>query len=191
MVLGQSAATAAMQAAKADVAVQQIDYAALRDRLRKDRQVLAWTGPVRRSAQTVDPKTLDGVVVDDAAASRTGFEAVSQVVGPFVGVGYRHDANTNKGNQSARFAITVPQAGRYEVRIAWSPNGNRATNVPVTVQHADGQQVVTVNQRQKPKHGAFGTVGVFTFAAEKTVVEISNAGTDGHVIIDAVQLVPR
>ena len=191
MVLGQSAATAAMQAAKADVAVQQIDYAALRDRLRKDRQVLAWTGPVRRSAQAVDPKTLEGVVVDDAAASRTGFEAASQVVGPFVGVGYRHDANTNKGNQSARFAITVPQAGRYEVRIAWSPNANRATNVPVTVQHAGGQQVVTVNQRQKPKHGAFGTVGVFTFAAEKTVVEISNAGTDGHVIIDAVQLVPH
>lgn len=43
MVLGQSAATAAMQSIESNCAVQQIDYAKLRDRLLADRQVLEWT----------------------------------------------------------------------------------------------------------------------------------------------------
>ena len=45
MVLGQSAATAAMQAIKSDVAVQAVDYDALRKTLLADGQVLTWTGP--------------------------------------------------------------------------------------------------------------------------------------------------
>lgn len=43
MVLGQSAATAAVQAIDEKRAVQDIDYARLRQRLTKDGQVLAWT----------------------------------------------------------------------------------------------------------------------------------------------------
>ena len=45
MVLGQSAATAAAQAIDEQVAVQQVDYAKLRERLLADRQVLQGTGP--------------------------------------------------------------------------------------------------------------------------------------------------
>ena len=45
MVLGQSAATAAMQAIKSRVVVQAIDYGALRKTLLADGQVLTWTGP--------------------------------------------------------------------------------------------------------------------------------------------------
>jgi hypothetical protein len=44
MVLGQSAATAAAQAIDQGVAVQQVDYAALRARLLADRQILDWPG---------------------------------------------------------------------------------------------------------------------------------------------------
>lgn len=45
MVLGQSAATAAAQAIDGQVAVQQVDYAKLRERLLADRQVLQWASP--------------------------------------------------------------------------------------------------------------------------------------------------
>jgi hypothetical protein len=48
MVLGQSAATAASLALEAGAAVQDVDYAVLRQRLLADGQVLEWTGPVRR-----------------------------------------------------------------------------------------------------------------------------------------------
>ena len=47
MVLGQSAATAAMQAVAADVAVQDIPYESLKEKLFADGQVLSWSGPVR------------------------------------------------------------------------------------------------------------------------------------------------
>ncbi|MCP5523773.1 MAG: FAD-dependent oxidoreductase [Verrucomicrobiales bacterium] len=45
MVLGQSAATAAVQAIEQDVPVQRIDYPRLRQRLEADGQVLAWKKP--------------------------------------------------------------------------------------------------------------------------------------------------
>lgn len=45
MVLGQSAATAAVQAIEQDTPVQQIDYNQLRKRLEADEQILVWTKP--------------------------------------------------------------------------------------------------------------------------------------------------
>jgi hypothetical protein len=45
MILGQSAATAASQAIDAGVAVQEVDYAKLRERLVKDKQVLEKPAP--------------------------------------------------------------------------------------------------------------------------------------------------
>ena len=47
MVLGQSAATAAMQAIDADTAVQDLKFVDLKKRLLADQQVLVWTGSTR------------------------------------------------------------------------------------------------------------------------------------------------
>lgn len=190
MVLGQSSATAAMHAIKSDVSVQAVNYDALKDRLLADGQVLAWTGPVRKPATAIDPQTLDGIVVDDEAAARTGFDATSQVIGPFVGIGYRHDGNARKGHQSIRFPITIKSAGMYEVRMAYSHNENRATNVPVMIRAGGKFLAVKVNQQHLPKHGGFTSVGKFAFPVGDAAVEISNAETDGHVIVDAIQLLP-
>ena len=76
--------------------------------------------------------------------------------------------------------------------MIYSPNANRATNVPVAVRHAGGEKVVRLNQRQTPPiDGAWAPVGTFEFEAGKpAVVEVGNAGTDGHVIVDAVQFLP-
>jgi hypothetical protein len=190
MVLGQSAATAAMQAIEADVPVQAISYDLLKRKLLADGQVLAWASPVRKPATSIDAKTLDGIVISEEVAARTGFAATSQVVGPFVGSGYRHDGNTDKGCQSIRFPVAIKEAGMYEVRMAYSHHENRATNVPVVI-HAGGKsQAASVNQRQPPEHGAFATIGKFTFPVGDATIEISNAETDGHVIVDAIQLLP-
>ncbi len=190
MVLGQSSATAAMQAIESNVAVQQIDYAKLRERLLKDQQVLEWTGPVRSSAVSVDPSTLKGIVVDDSEAKKTGFVGTSHMVGPHIAAGYAHDGNSDKGHQSARFEVTIEKAGRYEVRIAYTANPNRATNVPVKVKHAGGESTVSLNQRKRPSDGAFSSIGKFDFTVGTAEIEISNLDTDGHVIADAVQLLP-
>ncbi len=86
----------------------------------------------------------------------------------------------------------MPKAGRYEVRLSYSPSSNRATNVPVTIVHADGETTVKVNERQRPTlEGGFVSLGTFRFAQGKAGhVEIRNQGVDGYVIIDAVQWLP-
>lgn len=193
MVLGQSAATAAAHAIDDQLPVQRVDYDALRQRLLADQTVLEWTGPVRHGPpQGVDLEDLDGIVIDDSDARLLGFGAFGSTVAPFVGTGYRHDGDADKGHQSATFAVQLPEDGRYEVRISYSAHANRATNVPVTIRHAGGSQQVTVNQRQRPKiDSLFQPLGRFRFMADDEYeVRIENSGTDGHVIVDAIQVLP-
>lgn len=194
MVLGQSAATAAVQAGRLGTSVQRIDYARLRQRLLQDKQVLAWTAPPGQPRQNVNALRLDGIVVDDndAGVSRTGFETQSQAIGPYVGTGYRHDGDTNKGQQSIQFVPDLKLAKEYEVRLAYSANSNRASRVPVTIRYADGEKLVFINQRLKPPvDNLFISLGRYRFNEGRTgAVSVSNRDTDGHVIVDAVQFLP-
>jgi FAD-dependent oxidoreductase family protein len=191
MVLGQSAATAACIAIDDKCDVQKVEYAKLKERLLKDKQVLDLPRPKR--AGGIDPKTLRGIVVDDEQAERKGFEAKSSAVGPFVGVGYRHDGGTKDGKQSATYVPNLPKAGKYEVRMSYSPNTNRTTNVPVTITHAGGTTTVKVNQQKAPPVSeTFASLGTFAFdkgTAGKVVV--SNAGVDGYAVIDAIVFLPK
>ena len=191
MILGQSAATAAVLAINDSMAVQDVPYDKLRERLLEDKQVLDIpSGTSPRVA--LDPKKLPGVVVDDAEAQRTGEWLPSTSIGPFVGTGYLHDNNEDQGSRSVTFSAKLDKDGQYEVRLAYSPNPNRATNAAVTVQHADGEKTASINQRQTPSiNGAFVSLGKFRFTADKpAVVTISNEDANGHVIADAVQFLP-
>jgi hypothetical protein len=189
MVLGQSAATAAVQAIEQGVAIQRIDAAKLKARLEQDGQVLDFDSPpIEQKVRTPKPK-LGGIVVDDLDAERKGFDRGSAAHSIFVEAGYHHDDNSGKGQQSARFTPDLPAAGRYRVLIAYPVNNNRATNVPVVIHHADGETKVTLDQRKKPSVDALlEPVGTFRFEKGRAgYVEISNTGTNGYVVIDAVQ----
>ena len=81
---------------------------------------------------------------------------------------------------------------RYEVRLAYSANPNRATNAAVTVHHADGVHRAAINQKKPPTiKRAFVSLGTFAFQTdEPAAVVVSNEGADGYVIADAVQFLP-
>ncbi len=192
MVLGQSSATAACQALDANVAVQDIDYPKLKTRLLEDKQVLEWTGPRKETgAGGVDPKTLPGIVVDNTSAKLTGDWPRSTSIGGYIGTEYLHDGNEGKGSKSAGFMAKIPKAGRYEIRVAYTANPNRATNTPVSIESKTGLTTVRLNQREAPRQSGFQPVGTIECAADETVtVTISTADTDGHVIVDAIQFVP-
>jgi hypothetical protein len=193
MVMGQSAATAAGLAIERGTTVQDVDYGALKERLLASGQMLDFVAaPSTGGGHGLDKSKLAGVVIDDGEALLKGFDQTGHTSPGYVGEGYRHDGNTEKGTMSARFTPALPAAGKYRVAVAYSVNGNRATNVPVTIHHAGGETKVLVNQKLKPKGDApFHVVGTFEFAAGKEGwVEIANAGTDGHVIVDAVQWLP-
>lgn len=190
MVLGQSAATAACQAIDTDVAVQKIDVKKLQERLLADHQILTWTGSP--AAQGLDPAKLPGLVVDDVKAERTGDWTESSSSPGFVGAGYLHDGNERQGEKQVRYTLVAAKAGDYELRLSYTTNPNRATNVPVTIVAGGKERSVEINQRKAPEiDKRFVSLGkVQLSAGEKAVVTISNRGADGYVIADAVQLLP-
>jgi hypothetical protein len=184
MVLGQSSATAAVMAIEAKVNVQDVDYAKLRERLMEDKQVLDWT------PAGIHPKKLPGIVQDDDAAAKNGGWTKSSSIGGYVGSQYLHDGNEFKGQKSVTFKLLLPKPGTYEVRLAYTANPNRATNVPVTIHHAKGESTVSINQKVDPAiDKAFHSLGRFTFDKEAIVI-VSNDRTDGYVVVDAVQILP-
>ena len=189
MVLGQSAATAACLAIDDGIGVQKVEYAKLSKRLLADKQVLEYAAPKGRG---VDPKKLEGIVVDDDDAERTGFATASEANLPFVGRGYHHDGNTKRGDQTAKYTPNLPKASRYEVRLSYSTDENRATNATITIVHADGTTRLEVNQRKKPAlANGFTSLGTFRFIEGKAgSVTIGNDKADGYVVIDAVQWLP-
>ncbi len=191
MILGQSGATAAVLAMEANQPVQEVAYAALRERLLKDGQVLEYAAADRPKAPRVflAPSSLPGVVVDDDDAELTGDWKTSSAAPKYVGNGYRHEGAARDGKASARFTAKLPEAGRYEVLVSSPPNSNRSSAVAVDIEHAGGKSAVKIDQRTAPAPDQlFHSLGVFDFAAgQPAAVTISNANADGYVVIDAVQ----
>jgi hypothetical protein len=141
-----------------------------------------------------DPTTLPGIVVDDTAATLVGKWQYSTHTPPYVGLGYLHDQNGDKGKKSVTFTPVIPREGMYEVRLAHCYNIRRSTNAPVTIHHADGEKTIYINEQDIPEHGKlFRTLGIFRFEAGRSgYLRISNEGTQGkYVIADAVQWLPR
>jgi hypothetical protein len=188
MAMGQSAATAAALALDAGTTVQKLDYATLKERLLKDGQILEWTGPARRAAAPAP--TLEGIVLDDTEATKTGEWKPGAIGGSRrMGSGYIHDGNEHKGACAVTWTSTIAEAGEYELVLHFPPNGNRATNVPVTIE-ADGvSSSATVNERDEK---AAASLGLFRVGAGKSVsVTVSNRGTNGHVVVDGLQILKR
>ena len=189
MILGQSAATAAVMAIEGGTAVQDVDYDQLKTRLIKAGQVLSYDGPVGGGSGLM-PKDFSGKVLDNTIAKLEGQWQSSHANSPYFLDGYLHDGDSHKGQCSASFETEL-DAGTYEVQLSYAPNNNRASNVPVRITHADGTESVVVNQKRKPNlDKAFVSLGRFRFGpGHPARVVVRNDGTDGHVIVDAVRLV--
>ena len=184
MILGQSATTAACLALDQGIAVQDLDYATLRAKLIDDGQVLEL-----EDVYEIASKDLPGIVIDDRSATLTGGWKSSSANRKFIDSGYQHNDQDPSGDKSATFQAKL-EPGRYEVRMSYPPNNNRATNVPVDIIHAGGESRVLVDQRMPPSSdGLFQSLGTYTFSGVAAVV-IRSDSTDGYVIIDAVQFVP-
>ena len=191
MILGQSAATAASFAMAKNIPVQEVEYQTLRTRLLADKQVLTWTAGAGMAA-TIDPKSLKGIVLDDAEGKKSG-AWVDSASGHarLVGSGYIHDDNSNKGHVSITYTPEIPSADEYEIILISPPHPNRASNVPVTITIRGSQRrIASVNQKLS-SHGGFASLGKFQLPRGRLVsVTVSNEGTDGYVVADGVQFIP-
>jgi hypothetical protein len=166
------------------------DVAALEARIA---QVRKQTGAGPGASQgVVAASALPGIVVDDAQARKVGAWTESRAVKPYIGAGYSHDDNSGKGEKTLTFQPEIPEAGVYEVRLAYTPGTNRAEAVPVTVFSADGEETVTVDMKTEPPvDGRFVSLGRHRFERNNQgYVMVSNEGTRGTVVGDAVQFLP-
>ena len=187
MILAQSAATAACLSLDEGIAVQDLAYEKLRTRLLADKQVLEFKGKTTGGAYT-PLDALKGTVIDDTRADLTGPWQKSGVAAG-VHQGYMHDDARRDGSCVATFKAEL-DPGRYDVQVAWVANPNRATNVPVAVTSGREVRKYTINQRENPGSMGFRTLGTLHLGGP-TTVRLSNEGTDGHVIADAVRFVSK
>ena len=170
--------------------------ATVRDKIKSTQdalKLLADKNPQKTVApKIIAAKELPGIVVDDSQAKLVGDWQKSQYSKSYVGDGYLHDQNTGKGKKTITLLPELQKAGRYEVRFAYTPGDNRSDAVPVTIFSADGEKTVTVNEKQTPpidEH--FISLGQYRFELNgQGFVIVSNEGTTGHVIVDAVQFLP-
>jgi len=153
--------------------------------IRKEHGLVAAKGSVAADA-------LPGVVVDDSQARKVGMWTESRAVGYYIGSGYLHDDNTSKGEATLTFQPEFPEATTYEVRLAYNSSSNRARAVPVTIFSADGETTVSVDmQAEPPIDGRFISLGRHRFERNgQGYVLVSNEGTKGTVVADAVQFLP-
>jgi hypothetical protein len=135
---------------------------------------------------------LPGVIVDDRQAKKVGEWKDSQHTRPYIGDGYVHDLAQGQGEKTLTFEPELPKSGRYEVRLAYTAGGNRATNVPVSVFSAEGMTTKTVDMRAAPPiDGHFVSLGEYRFeTANQSYVIVATDDANGHVIADAVQFLP-
>ena len=111
-----------------------------------------WNGPARgerpRLASILNHCPAWSSTIPTRPNGATG--ATSYSVGGFVGRSYLHDDNAQKGELSATYKFVIKEPGEHDVRIAYTPNANRATNVPITIHHAGGQAAAKLNEQQPP-----------------------------------------
>lgn len=207
MAIGQGAGVAAALAAKRSVAVQDLPYPVLRERLVAQGQVLDLPAASKAAAEKVTVpagkkeagfipvNSLPGIVLDDADATLEGGWVRSTNFKPSIGRGYvvhgDKDARGD-GKASATFRIKVPESGRYEILMAYSAHETRARKVPVTITSGTRQTELAVDQtRPLPAGRHFQGIGTVDLVAEgETTIRVSNKDTTGFVILDAIQLVP-
>lgn len=191
MILGQSAATAGILSERKKCSLQDLPYAELRTVLINDKQVLDLP-PQAKPKEMISKASLKGIVLDNGDAKLKGTWTNSSSAAKYVGIDYLHDGDVEKGNKSATWTWTAPENGSIELRLGYSFSGNRATNVPVTVTVGRESEVLSVDQRNMPSiDGIFQSLGTWKVLKDQVLtVTIDTKNTDGHVIVDALQILP-
>jgi len=170
---------------------KQHDVAVAALQLQIQREKVKSPSAVATAKGAIPVKSIIGIVVDDAAAKKVGEWQLSTHSGTYIGAGYLHDQDKDKGEKTLTFQPELPANGRYEIRLAYSEGTNRADAVPVTVFSADGEKTIAVNMKKLPPiDGRFVSLGTYKFEkAGQSFVIVSNEGTKGHVTPDAVTFI--
>lgn len=137
-----------------------------------------------------------GTIVDDGDP---GFATTAGAWSVFPGQGFGNDIHYAIGGSGANtatwtFSGLTPNM-YYQVAATWFPNGNRATNSPFTVTGGSAPATARLNQQLAPNDlsdqgASFEQIAVYKVTGTTLTVTLSDLGTNGYVIADAVRIAP-
>ncbi|MGV3484175.1 MAG: DUF1553 domain-containing protein, partial [Planctomycetaceae bacterium] len=140
-----------------------------------------------KAAELRQQQSDSSIVVDDADAQHSGPWVESQYSRLFIGSGYRHDDNRNKGQSEITFKARL-KPGRYRVSAAYSAAANRSRRTKVEFVCTTQPRTIELDQTKPPREAPWEPIGELTCEREEEVsVIIRNAATDGYVIADAIR----
>ncbi|MDB6025293.1 MAG: xly 5 [Verrucomicrobiales bacterium] len=151
--------------------------------------IAAGKRPATAATNKVVSLDIPGILVDETAAAFRGTWTRGDNLRPFIGDGYRY---SKSANGEAKYSFTVPKNGRYELRLSWVDDPNRATQVPCKIERGTETLLkLRLNQRSsKADAKGFHSLGVFEFQPGiENAVTLSTSGTDGYVHADCLQIV--
>lgn len=143
------------------------------------------TGPL----PGLDPKKMDGLVIDDINAEKKGDWGSGGGLKGFVGQSYLYSTNPSS---SIRFKFEAPTTGKQELRLAYLNHENRGTRVPVSIRIGDQEKLVRIDMtKPAPLKDNFISLGTFDMTKGTAgYVEINAADAGGHAHADAIQILP-
>lgn len=128
--------------------------------------------------------------VDKEHFSRTGTWKEDSATGIVNLFEFEFLTGTAASPSQARFTLPITEDGIYQISLLYKPGKDRASNVPVAIDHADGIAKIKWDMRKGSRFGFAVPVGTYRFVASETnTVTLDTTGTNGSVIADSVAFV--
>ena len=145
-------------------------------------------GPTIRGGKTGIPiNKLKGLVVDDAAAKKTGNWTAGTGLPGYIGMNYLYSS----GEATIRFDFKLPSAGKFDVRLAYLPHENRAKTAPVVLTFDSETKNHVINMTKKaPLANGFYSLGKINGKeGQFGSVTLSTDDANGILHADAIQII--
>ncbi|MEM9366526.1 MAG: FAD-dependent oxidoreductase [Planctomycetota bacterium] len=136
----------------------------------------------------LDPAKIEGIVIDDDRATRTGKWTKGAGLKGFVAFGYRYSP-ANSG-ASMRFDTKIPTKGKYCLRVYSGSHENRSTNTRLLIASGSGEEWITINQQEPTEAGFLEPLEKELLAGEEISVTLMTEGSNGTVHADAIAWIP-
>jgi len=189
MAMGQVAGAAAALAIQKQTTPGAVPLGELKALLNRHDAIVVGESRAIGSQQAERPVVVtDNLLLDASAAAIVGSWPKGKSAHATIGSSYLHDDNAAKGQKSITFAAPVTEPGNYAIRFHYNTHQTRSSCTPVTVKIGDQVQSFSVDQRKSDGKGF--VLGTFAIQDAATVT-VSNAGTDGHVIVDGLELIKK
>ncbi|WP_028778736.1 DNRLRE domain-containing protein, partial [Shimazuella kribbensis] len=146
-----------------------------------------WTSANKGGTYNASFETTTNIVDDtnpSSAYPNGTWSASSSVAGAY-GDSYQVSAASTTGADTFTWQPYFNESGDYKVEIFNVPASDRATNTPLTITHADGTTVKTVDQKNSAK--GWVDLGTYRFKTGDTGKIVMNDKANGYVVADAIR----